>query len=233
MVTAVCPRPAGFGILEGGMEATVVSVNVGQPRTVEAHGQTFTTAIWKSPVDGRRRVADVNVDGDRQADLRVHGGPSKSLYVYAVEDYRWWERHLGRPLAPGTFGENLTVEGVDLTAAVIGERWEVGSAVLRVTEPRIPCFKLGIRMDDRRFPARFAAAARPGTYLAIEGAGDVGAGDIIRCVDRPAHGVTIGTIERAYHHDRALARRLLDVDELSDGWREWAHAAVQVRRRAV
>lgn len=155
---------------------------------MEAHGRTFTTAIVKEPVAGRRRVAGVNVEGDRQADLRVHGGPSKSLYAYAAEDYRWWEREVDRQLGPGTFGDNLTLEGVDLAAAVIGERWEVGTAVLRVTEPRIPCYKLGVRMDDRRFSARFAAAARPGTYLAIEHAGDIGAGDVIRRVDRPAHG---------------------------------------------
>ena len=217
--------------MEATVQPRVISVNVGRPRTVEAHGRTFATAIFKEPVAGRRRVAGVNVEGDRQADLRVHGGLSKSLYAYAIEDYRWWEREIGRELGPGTFGDNVTVEGVDLAAAVIGERWEVGAAVLRVTEPRIPCYKLGVRMDDRRFPARFAAAARPGTYLAVERPGDIGAGDVIRRVDRPAHGVTIGTIERAYHHDRALARRLLDVTELSDGWRAWAHKAVQARAR--
>jgi MOSC domain-containing protein YiiM len=216
-------------MMEPAIEQRVISVNVGEPRTVEAYGRTFTTAIWKHPVGGRRQVAGYNVDGDRQADPRAHGGPTKSLYAYAIEDYRWWERQVGRELGPGTFGDNLTVEGVDLAAAVIGERWQVGSAVLRITEPRIPCYKLGLRMDDRRFPARFAVAGRPGTYLAIERAGDVGAGDVMRCLDRPPHGVTIGIVNRAYHGDRALANRLLDVTELSDGWREWARTAVQVR----
>ena len=109
----------------------VVSVNVGQPREVRWHGRTVTTAIWKQPVSGRIPAADVNLDGDDQADRRVHGGPTKAIYAYAAEDYQWWADGLGSPLEPGTFGENLTVAGTDLNAAVVGERWQGDCRALR------------------------------------------------------------------------------------------------------
>jgi MOSC domain-containing protein YiiM len=210
----------------------VVSVNVGRPRTVSWHGRTVATAIWKQPVRSRRRICGVNVDGDDQADRRVHGGPTKAVYAYALEDYAWWSSELATDLEPGTFGDNLTVSGVDLVARVIGERWQIGSARVRVTEPRIPCFKLGIRMGDAGFVDRFATAARPGSYLAIDGEGDVGAGDTIELLDRPEHGVTIGMVERAYHGDAELRHRLVDLPELSTGWRDWAARAV-ARSRGV
>jgi MOSC domain-containing protein YiiM len=205
---------------------SVVSVNVGRPRQVEWHGRTVTTAIWKDPVEGRHRVAGVNIVGDDQGDRRVHGGPTKAIYAYAAADYEWWQDRLGHPLAPGTFGENLTVVGIDPAAAVVGERWQVGSATLRVTEPRLPCFKLGMRMGDASFVDRFAAAGRPGTYLAIEGEGDVGAGDRIELLDRPTHGLTIGTVERAHNAQPDLIPALLDVDDLSESWRGWARKAL-------
>jgi MOSC domain-containing protein YiiM len=143
----------------------LLSVNVGSPREIEWLGRREATSIWKSPVDGRVPVRGVNVAGDDQADREVHGGPDKAIYAYAREDLDWWERELGREFEEGNFGENLTVSGVDVTGAVIGERWEVGSAVLEVAQPRIPCWKLGARMDDPSFPVHFAAAGRPGAYL--------------------------------------------------------------------
>ena len=156
---------------------TVTSVNVGEPRIVEWYGREVETAIWKAPVAGRIVVAGVNLAGDRQADLRVHGGPDKAVYAYAEEDYRWWSERLGHELGPGTFGENLTMRGVDLAAPVLGERWHVGSAVLEVRKPRQPCFKLGIRMGDAAFVKQFEAAGRLGRYFCIVGDGDIGAGD--------------------------------------------------------
>jgi MOSC domain-containing protein YiiM len=204
----------------------VVSVNVGQPTSVEWHGRIVTSSIWKEPVTGRRWLRGVNVDGDDQADRRVHGGPTKAVYVYADEDYAWWSNALGVTLGPGTFGENLTVTGVDLADCVVGERWKIGTALVRVTEPRIPCFKLGVRMGDAAFVERFAEAARPGTYLAIEAAGDVGAGDPIELLHRPVHGVTIGIVERAYHGHAELRQRLVELDDLSDSWRHWAARAL-------
>ena len=200
----------------------VESVNVGQPREVPWHDRVVTTAIWKAPVKGRIAAAGVNLDGDGQADRRVHGGPAKAMYAYAIEDYRWWAGELGTRLTPGTFGENLTVAGIDLRAAVVGERWQVGSITVRVTEPRIPCFKLGIRMGDAAFVGRFADAARPGTYLAIEQAGDVEAGDDVRLLHRPAHEVTIGDVEGAYHGHPEKVPMLLDLEDLSESWRGWA-----------
>jgi MOSC domain-containing protein YiiM len=206
---------------------TVVSVNVGRSRVVERDGKPATTAIWKSPVAGRVRVEGVNVDGDEQADRDVHGGYDKAVYAYAAEDTRWWEAELGRPIGPGAFGENLTVEGLPLLHSVVGERWTVGSTLLEVSEPRIPCWKLGLRMGDALFPQRFTRAGRPGTYLRIVKAGDVGAGDQVRVVSRSDHGFTVGDIWRVYHHDRRDAASLLEVPQLSKGWREWAAGRVQ------
>ncbi len=194
--------------------------------SVEWHGRIVTSSIWKEPVSGRRWLRGVNVDGDDQADRRVHGGPTKAVYAYAEEDYAWWSSALGVTLEPGTFGENLTVTGVDLADRVVGERWRIGTALLRVTEPRIPCFKLGLRMGDAAFVERFAEAARPGTYLAIESAGDVGVGDPIELLHQPDHGVTIGSVERAYHGHPELRQRLVELDDLSDSWRHWAARAL-------
>jgi MOSC domain-containing protein YiiM len=204
----------------------VVAVNVGQPRTVDWHGRAVTTAIWKYPVAGRLGLSGVNIDGDDQADRRVHGGPTKAVYAYAAEDYAWWGAALGAALEPGTFGDNLTITGVDLAGCVVGERWQIGSAVLRVTEPRIPCFKLGLRMGDAGFVTQFAEAARPGAYLAIDTAGEIGAGDPIELVHRPDHQVTIGIVERAYHGHPELRQRLADLPDLSEGWRHWAAKAL-------
>jgi MOSC domain-containing protein YiiM len=137
-----------------------------------------TSAIWKQPVHGPVNLQGVNLAGDDQADRRVHGGPDKAVYAYAVEDYDWWTTTTG-PLTAGTFGENLTTSGIDLSACHIGDRWHAGSAILEVSQPREPCFKLGARMDDERFPGKFAAARRPGVYLRIITAGAVAAGDTI------------------------------------------------------
>ena len=204
----------------------VKSVNVGTPRTFTWHGRDVTTSIWKQPVPGRHQVRGVNIDGDDQADRRVHGGPTKAIYAYAAEDYEWWGTVLGMALDPGTFGDNLTVSGIDPAQRLVGERWRIGSAILRVTEPRIPCFKLGMRMGDARFVARFADAARPGSYLAIDAPGELGAGDPIELVDRPNHEVTVGTVERAYHTQPELRDLLVDLPELSESWREWARRAL-------
>lgn len=210
------------GMSEAGVSGIVTSVNVGMPRSYTWLGREVVTAIRKAPVPGRVAVRGVNVDGDDQADRRVHGGPDKAVYAYAVEDAAAWSAEMGRALGPGALGENLTVRGLDLSAAVLGSRWRVGSAVLRVAGPRIPCLKLGLAMDDRHFPRRFARAGRPGTYLAIEEPGEVGAGDVVRVVDVPAHGVTAGLLDAAYHRDRARWAEVPDVDDLPAGWRAMA-----------
>jgi len=202
--------------------AGVVSVNVGRPRMVERGDGTESTAIWKAPVEGRVRAAGVNLEGDEQADRTVHGGPDMAVYSYALEDYEWWSTELGRRLEPGTFGENLTLRGVDVTGAAIGERWRIGEALLEISQPRIPCWKLGVRMDDPRFVKRFAAAERPGAYLRITEEGELGAGDAVAVEYRPADGVTIADVNRIYLRDRASAARLVDVPALSQSWRDWA-----------
>ena len=207
--------------------AKVVSVNVGGIRTVEWHGRTVTTGIWKSPVAGRIGVRGVNLDGDDQADRRVHGGPDKAVYAYAVEDYAWWASELGRELEVGTFGENLTVEGVDLGALVIGTRWRVGSTELEVAQPRQPCFKLGIRMGDAGFVDHFDEAARYGAYFRIIREGDIGAGDEITEVPR-ASGITLAELG-AIDGDEAFLERLVADDAVPVKWRDWARRALDRR----
>jgi len=170
---------------------SVLSVNVGEVRHIEWHGETISTGIWKQPVSGRVAVHGVNLAGDDQADRTVHGGPDKAVYAYASEDYTWWREHSNVAAAPALFGENLTTEGLDLSAAVVGERWAVGSTLLEVAQPRLPCYKLGIRVGDASFLRTFLVAGRLGAYLRIVREGDVGAGDSIDVRDKPAHGVTL------------------------------------------
>ena len=204
------------------MAGVVVSVNVGTPREVRWRGKTVRTAIWKDPVAGRVGVRGTSVDGDQQGNPEAHGGTDKALYAYAAEDYEWWAAQLGRELAPGTFGDNLTVRGVDVSGAVVGERWRVGGTLLEVSSPRTPCYKLGHRMGDQRFVRRFAAALRPGAYLRILTEGEVAAGDQVEVVHRPAHGLTVAEVSRIYHDDHAGAARLLQAPQLADTWRQWA-----------
>jgi MOSC domain-containing protein YiiM len=202
--------------------AKVLSVNVGGVREFDYNGRRAKSAIWKTPVNSRVAVRGVNLDGDDQADRKAHGGPDKVVYAYAIEDARWWEEKLGRSLQYGEFGENLTTEGIAMNDALVGERWEIGTAVFEVSEPRIPCWRLGVRMNDQLFPRRFTEALRPGTYLRLIVEGDVGAGDEIRVVGRPNHDVTIRDIFRIYTRDREEVERLLTVPRLSESWREWA-----------
>ena len=203
-------------------EPRVLSVNVGKPRVFELNGRQVKSAIWKSPVAGRIAARGVNLEGDEQADRKAHGGPDKAIYAYAVEDVRWWERELGRSLEHGQFGQNLTTEGIDVNDALVGERWQVGTALLEVSEPRVPCWRLGVRMNDMTFIKRFTDALRPGTYLRIVVEGLIGAGDEIRIVERPDHGLSIRDVFRIFVRDRDEAERLLTVPAMSDSWKGWA-----------
>ncbi len=200
----------------------VESVNVGRPRPMErSGGEVTTSAIWKEPIGGRVAVRGVNVGGDDQADRSVHGGPDQAVYAYAGEDNDWWSGQLGRALVPGTFGENLTTRGVDVTNALIGERWAIGTVLLEVTSPRIPCWKLAKRMDDPRFVKRFAGAGRPGAYLRIIEEGELAAGEEIELVERPDHDVSVVFMAHAYQFDRSQLPRLLDAPALPRRWRDW------------
>ena len=200
----------------------VLSVNVGRPREFDYHGRSAKSAIWKSPVGGRVAARGVNLDGDDQADRKAHGGPHKALYAYATEDSRWWEQQLGRSISFGEFGENLTLEGVDVNGARIGERWQVGTTLLEVSEPRIPCWRLGVRMNDDHFPARFTEAMRPGTYLRIIAEGEVGADDEVTRASLPEHDLSVRDVFRIYTRDRNEVERLLAVHQLSERWHSWA-----------
>jgi MOSC domain-containing protein YiiM len=210
--------------------AKVLSVNVGSAREFEYGGRPARSAIWKSPVAGRIAARGVNLAGDDQADRRAHGGPDKAVYAYAIEDARWWEQELGRSLAYGEFGENLTTEGIEVNDALVGERWQIGTTVLEVSEPRIPCWRLGVRMNDKTFPRRFAEALRPGPYLRIVVEGEVGAEDEVRVIDRPDHGLTVRDVFRIYLRDHDEVERLLAVPRMSESWRRWANDLLQKAR---
>jgi len=200
----------------------VLSVAVGRPREFDYRGRAARSAIWKTPVSGRVAVRGVNLDGDDQADREAHGGPDKALYAYAIEDARWWEGELGRALEIAEFGQNLTTEGVDVNGARVGERWAIGSAVFEASEPRVPCWRLGVRMNDPAFVRRFTEAQRPGAYLRIVREGEIGAGDAIDIVSRPDHDLTVGDVFRIYTRDRDECGRLLEAPQMSEPWKRWA-----------
>lgn len=205
----------------------VLSVNVGRAREFEYNGRPAKSAIWKAPVVGRVAARGVNLEGDDQADRKAHGGYDKAVYAYAAEDLRWWEQELGQSLQFGGFGENLTTEGIEVNDALIGERWAIGTTILEVSEPRVPCWRLGVRMDDEMFPRRFTEALRPGTYLRIIAEGDLGAGDEIRAIYKPDHDLTIRDVFRIYTRDRDEVERLVTIPQLSESWREWAERLLQ------
>ena len=206
---------------------TVLSVNVGTAREFDYEGRRAQSAIWKFPVKGRVAASGVNLAGDDQADRKAHGGFDKAIYAYAIEDIKWWEEEIGRELVYGEFGENLTTEGIDVNSALVGERWEIGNIVVEVSEPRIPCWRLGVRMNDKMFPRRFTQASRPGTYLRIIVAGDVGAGDEIRVLEKPDHELTIRDVFRIYTRDHDEVERLLAVPQMSESWKRWAQDSLR------
>jgi MOSC domain-containing protein YiiM len=208
----------------------LLSVNVGTPREFEYNGRSARSAIWKSPVIGRVEARGVNLAGDDQADRQAHGGPDKAAYAYAIEDARWWEREIGRPFVFGEFGENLTTEGIAVNDSPIGERWQIGTAVLEVSEPRIPCWRLGVRMNDSRFLRRFIEALRPGAYLRIINEGSIGAGDSIRVVQTSSAQLTVRDVFRIYNRDRDEAEKILAVQQMSEAWKRWARDFIERAR---
>jgi MOSC domain-containing protein YiiM len=207
------------------------SVNVSGVQTVEHRGRAVETGIFKTSVAGSVAVEGVNLEGDLQADLSVHGGEDKAVYAYALEDYAWWAGKLARPLEPGSFGENLTTAGLDVSEALIGERWRIGTVLLEVSQPRSPCFKLGIAMNDGRFPIAFKQADRPGAYLSIIEPGVLSSGDLIEVTDRPATSLSVAEVARISNRDREEAHRLLEVAALPEPFKEWAAHQIEKRRR--
>ena len=209
------------------MSGQVISVNIGEIREVDHGGRTVTTGIFKRPTAEPQRVEGVHIGADKQADTQAHGGVDKAIYAYADEDYDWWVNQLGRELEPGGFGENLTVRGIDVSGAKIGDRWTIGTTILEVSEPRVPCFKLGIRSGGiPRIQQTFGKADRPGTYLRIAQPGELTVGDSIEVQPTAAPSVTVADIAVIYHRDRNSAATLLEVPGLSVAWQQWAADAV-------
>lgn len=201
----------------------VVSVNTGLPRKIDWQGTTIATGIFKEPVTGQVAVRATNLDGDGQADLAVHGGESKAVYAYAAEHYEFWRRELpATEVPPGAFGENLTTEGLPEEDVRIGDRFRVGTATLVTTEPRLPCFKLGIRLGRPDIVERFLASGRTGFYLRVEQEGYVAAGDPIVRIGRDPRGVLLSEATRLHTTERGnveLIRRVLSVPALGESWR--------------
>ena len=208
--------------------ARVVSVNAGLPREVEWRGRIVTTAIFKEPVEVRVPLHRLNLDGDRQADLTVHGGLDKAVYAYPVEHYGFWRDELGSELSWGMFGENLTVEGLPLEDELrIGDRFRVGTAELAVTQPRLPCYKLGIRFGREDMVKRFLRSGRTGYYLTVVEEGEVGAGDRIGLVAHAGEVLSVADVTRLYafdKHDRGGLRRAVELEALPESWRGYFRA---------
>ena len=201
----------------------VESVNVGMPREVEWKGRKVQTGIFKSPVAAKLAVRRLNIDGDGQADLTVHGGPDKAVYAYPSEHYWPWSERLGRQLTPGMFGENLTTAGLLEDAVHIGDEFRVGTARLIVTQPRLPCYKLGLRFDDPGMVKTFLQAGKPGIYFAVLEEGVVGPGDPIERIAEDASRITVAEMFRLVLDQDAAPdalMRLLGVPALAGVWRK-------------
>lgn len=201
----------------------LVSVNIGHPREVIYKGKTVTTGIFKEPVEGRIRLRTLNLDGDRQADLSVHGGLSKAAYAYPIEHYAYWRAEFpGMNLPWGMFGENFTTEGLREDSVNIGDRFRIGSAEVMVTEPRLPCYKLAAKFGRDDIIKRFLHSGRTGFYFAVMQEGEVGTGDGIELVSRDEHSVTVADITRLYVREKddvGTLRRAVQVTALPESWR--------------
>src|SRR5712671_849811 len=216
--------------------SVLVSVNVGLPREVEWQGRVVRTAIWKHPVSGRVMARRLNLDGDGQADLRGHGGEQRAVMVYQLESYRHWQAYLGRDdFEPGQFGENFTVDGLADDQVCIGDRYRIGEAVFEVTQPRVTCYRVGIRMNEPRMPALLTSSGRPGFYFRVLQEGEVGAGDEIVKVGEANERMTVAEINALLYspnHARDRLARALRIQALSPGWRASFEALLQSQATA-
>lgn len=203
----------------------LISLNVGLPRIVESNGEPVTTGIFKEPKQGPVMLRKLNLDGDRQADLTVHGGVSKAVYGYPVEHYEFWRRELPDMELPfGMFGENFTTEGLREDTLNVGDRFRIGEAELMVTEPRLPCYKLGIKFGRSDILRRFLQSRRTGFYFAVVKEGQVEAGDEIELLSRDSNNISIADITRLYAFEKDdvdTLRRAVKLEALSEGWREY------------
>ncbi len=208
----------------------VISVNVGLPREVVWKGKTVLTGIFKEPVTGRISARRLDLDGDRQADLSVHGGPAKAIYVYPAEHYSYWREQFPTMNMPwGMFGENLTVEGLEEKTVHIGDQFRIGTARVVVTQPRFPCYKLGIKFQRDDMLKRFLQSGLTGFYLAVLEEGEIAAGDPLTLLARDENAVSVSDIISLYTHDKknlALLRRAVAVKALPESWRETFSEAI-------
>jgi MOSC domain-containing protein YiiM len=203
----------------------IISVNIGLPRVVVSHGDPVSTGIFKEPVAGRVMLRTLNLDGDRQADLSVHGGSSKAAYVYPSEHYGYWKHELPEMKLPwGMFGENFTTAGLLESELNIGDKFRIGFAMAMVTEPRMPCYKLGIRFGRADMVKRFLASERTGFYFAVLQEGEVGAGDPIELIEKNADSLRVSDITALYTHEKhnvGLLRRAIEIGTLPESWRSY------------
>jgi MOSC domain-containing protein YiiM len=209
----------------------IISLNVGRPRLVLWRGEAVSTGIYKEPVEGRIRLRTLNLDGDRQADLTVHGGPMKAVYAYPAEHYEFWRGELPEMQLPwGMFGENFTTLGLDESSVHIGDRFRAGTAELMVTQPRMPCYKLGIKFGRTDILKRLLASGRTGFYFSVTQEGEVSRGDSVELVERDEHQVTVSEITRLYAHDRTdveAMRRAARVEALPASWRDYFQERIE------
>ena len=209
----------------------LISVNIGLPRDVSWQGKTVTTGIFKEPVEGSVMLRTLNLDGDKQADLSVHGGVSKAIYAYPVEHYEFWKSELPDMKLPyGMFGENLTTKGMLEDTVHIGDRFRIGAAEVRVTEPRLPCYKLGIKFGRTDMIKRFLASLRTGFYFAVLNEGGIKAGDTIESLSRDGNGITIADITRLYAFEKddvKLLQRVVELEALSESWRGYFQKQIE------
>jgi ferredoxin-NADP reductase/MOSC domain-containing protein YiiM len=216
--------------------ARLLSVNVGLPRDIEWKGRTVHTGIWKHPVAGRCRVGRLNLDGDGQGDLAGHGGEQRAVFVYQIESYRHWQELLKRTdFVHGQFGENFTIEGLPDDAVCIGDRYRIGSALFEVTQPRVTCYRVGIRTNEPRMPALLTSSGRPGFYFRVLQEGEVGAGDEIVKVGEAKERMTVAEINALLYspnHPRDRLERASRIGALSRGWRSSFEALLQSRTTA-
>ncbi len=217
--------------------ARLLSVNVGLPRDIAWKGRTVHTGIWKDPVPGRCRVGRLNLDGDGQGDLAGHGGEQRAVFVYQIESYRYWQEQLGRTdFVHGQFGENFTIEGLPDDAVCIGDRYRIGSALFEVTQPRVTCYRVGIRMNEPRMPALLTSSGRPGFYFRVLQEGEVGAGDDIVKGGEAKERMTVAEINALLYspdHPRDRLQRALRIEALSPGWRSSFEALLQSHTTAA
>jgi MOSC domain-containing protein YiiM len=203
----------------------IISINVGRPRLVMRDGEPVSTGIFKEPIEGRVMMRTLNLDGDRQADLSVHGGPSKAVYVYPAEHYDFWKREFPEMNLPwGMFGENFTTTGLLETEINIGDKFRIAEAEVMVTQPRMPCYKLGIRFGRTDIIKRFLQSEHTGLNLAVLKEGEVGAGDEFSLVERDTHGVKVIDITRLYtqeKHNTGLLSRAIEMEALPESWRQY------------